>query len=56
MKEHISCRAAVLIIKDNIILTAKNIDHPCYYIVGGGIEFNESSKEAIAREIFEEIG
>lgn len=56
MQEHISCRAAALIIKDNKILMAKNINHPCYYVVGGGIEINESSKEAIVREIYEETG
>lgn len=56
MQEHISCRAAAFIIKENRILMAKNANHPCYYVVGGGIEIGESSEEAIVREIFEETG
>jgi ADP-ribose pyrophosphatase YjhB (NUDIX family) len=56
MLEHISCRAAALIIKDQKILTAKNIEHPSYYVVGGGIEIYESSEKAIIREILEETG
>lgn len=53
---NISYRAAALIIRDNNLLMAKNINHSCYYIVGGGIEFNESSEEAVIRELIEETG
>ena len=56
MQERISCRAAALIIKGNYLHAAKSIDHPCYYIIGGGIEIGESSEEAIVRELFEETG
>ena len=56
MQGYISFRAAALVIKDNKILLAKNINHPCYYVVGGGIEINESSEDAIVRELFEETG
>ena len=56
MPNNISFRAAALIIQDNKLLFAKNINHPCYYIVGGGIEENETSEEAVIREIFEETG
>jgi ADP-ribose pyrophosphatase YjhB (NUDIX family) len=49
-------RVAALIIKDNKLLMAKNIDHPCYYTVGGGVEMNETSEEAVIREILEETG
>lgn len=54
--KNISCRSAAIIIKDNKILTAKNINNPCFYLVGGEIELNESSEKAIIREIFEETG
>ena len=53
---NISLRAAAFIIKDNKLLFAKNINHPCYYIIGGGIKENETSQEAVIREIFEETG
>ena len=56
MSNNISCRAAALIIQDNKLLFAKNVNHPCYYIVGGGIEENETSEEAVIREVFEETG
>ena len=51
----ISTRASAFIIKDNKLLFAKNKDSP-YYLVGGGIEQGETSKEALEREIFEETG
>jgi 8-oxo-dGTP pyrophosphatase MutT (NUDIX family) len=47
-------RAAALIIKDNKLLMVKNTDFPCYYTVGGGIEPNETSDEAVIREVYEE--
>jgi len=49
-------RAAALIIKDNKLLVAKSADYDCYYLVGGGIKINESSEEAVVREVFEETG
>jgi 8-oxo-dGTP pyrophosphatase MutT (NUDIX family) len=49
-------RAAALIIRDDQLLVAKHTDHPCYYTIGGGVEINETSKEAVVREIFEETG
>ena len=49
-------RAAGLIINNNKLLVAKHIDHPVYYIIGGGVEINETSEEAIIREIMEETG
>jgi len=56
MSKDILVRAAAFIIRDNKLLFAKNINSPYYYLVGGGIEENETSKEAVAREIFEETG
>ncbi|ADL50228.1 NUDIX hydrolase [Clostridium cellulovorans] len=49
-------RAAALIIKDNNFLAAKSPDYDCYYTVGGGVQINETSEEAIIREIYEETG
>ena len=56
MPNNISCRAAAIIIKNKHMLFAKNVNHPSYYVVGGGIEENETSQEAVVREIFEEMG
>lgn len=49
-------RAAALIIKDNKFLAAKSSDFDCYYTVGGGIKVNETSEEAVIREVYEETG
>lgn len=49
-------RAAALIIKDNKLLVAKSVDYDCYYTVGGGIEINETSEEAVIREVYQETG
>jgi ADP-ribose pyrophosphatase YjhB (NUDIX family) len=49
-------RVASLIINNNNILVAKHIDHPCYYTVGGRVKLNETSAEAVIREVLEETG
>ena len=51
-----TARAAALIIKDNHLLAVKHADHDVYYTVGGGIEINETSEEAVTREVYEETG
>jgi len=56
MAKNILCRTAAFIIKNNELLFAKNINSPYYYLVGGGIEENETSEEAVVREIYEETG
>jgi len=51
-----SVRAA-LIIKDDKFLTAKTTEYPLLYTtVGGGVEINETSEEAVVREVREELG
>jgi ADP-ribose pyrophosphatase YjhB (NUDIX family) len=56
LAKNIRCSASAFIIKENNLLFAKNINSPYYYLVGGGIEENETSEEAVIREIFEETG
>lgn len=52
----LNCRAAGVIIHDNKILFHHNIKKPHYALVGGRVEFGESSKEAVVRELKEELG
>ncbi len=49
-------RVGALIINDNKLLMAKNKEYPCYYTVGGGVRINETSEEAVIREVLEETG
>jgi len=49
-------RVAAIIIKDNKLLMIKHEDYPCYYTVGGKVKINETSEEAVIREIYEETG
>jgi ADP-ribose pyrophosphatase len=51
-----SYRVAALIINNNKLLVAKHIDYPCYYTVGGRVKLNETSVEAVVREVLEETG
>ena len=49
-------RSAALIIKDNKLLVAKNDNYDCFYTLGGGVNLNEASTEAVIREYREETG
>lgn len=49
-------RVAAIVIKDNKLLVAKHKNNSCYYTVGGKVELNETSEEAVIRECFEETG
>ena len=51
-----SLRSAALIIKDNKLLVAKNDNYDCFYTLGGGVNPNEASTEAVIRECREETG
>jgi ADP-ribose pyrophosphatase YjhB (NUDIX family) len=54
--KHFTCRVAAIILEKNQILMAKHKDYPCYYTVGGRVKINESTEDAIIREIKEETG
>jgi 8-oxo-dGTP pyrophosphatase MutT (NUDIX family) len=49
-------RAAAIILNNGQVLMAHNEREPYYYSVGGAIAQNESSEEAVLREVFEETG
>ena len=49
-------RACAVIIEDGCVLMVKNDRDDYYYSVGGGVKQNESSTDAVVREVFEETG
>lgn len=49
-------RAAAIIVEDNCVLFAGNETADYLYSIGGAVYMNESSEEAVKREVFEEIG
>lgn len=49
-------RACAIIIEDGCVLMSKNDNDNYYYSVGGAVKQNESSQEAVKREVFEETG
>lgn len=51
-----SLRAAALIMHENKLLLVKNQKLGCFYTVGGGIQENETSENAVSRECYEETG
>lgn len=53
---YFSLRAAALIIDSNRLLAIKHDDFDCFYTIGGGINLNETSAEAVIREACEETG
>lgn len=48
-------RVAAVIIHDNKILAQMNEDNHEYYLVGGRVQFGESTEEALIREVKEEL-
>ena len=49
-------RAAAIIINNGKVLMVHNDREPYYYSVGGAVAQNESSEEAVLREVLEETG
>lgn len=48
-------RVAAVILQNNSLLAQKNTKTGAYYLVGGRIRFGESSREALVREVREEL-
>ena len=51
-----SYRVGAVIIHNNNVLMVKNENYPYYYSVGGGVQFGETSEDAVLREVWEETG
>lgn len=51
----LNIRVAAIIIHDDKVLMVKDTS-PYYYSVGGRVKVNETSEEAVVREVFEETG
>ena len=49
-------RAAALIINNNQFLAVRHNNYDCFYTIGGGVNVNETSAEAVIREVCEETG
>ena len=49
-------RAAAIIIQNGQVLMVHNDREPYFYSVGGAVAQNESTEEAVLREVFEETG
>ena len=49
-------RAAALIINDNRLLVVKHNNYDCFYTIGGRVKVNETSTDAVIREVCEETG
>ena len=47
-------RVGAIIINNDKVLLVKNESFPFYYSVGGRVDYNETSENAILREVFEE--
>ena len=49
-------RAAALIINNNQLLAVRHNNYDCFYTIGGRIHVNETSVDAVIREVYEETG
>lgn len=49
-------RVGAIILHGGRLLLMKNSEEPYYYSVGGRVRFNETTEEAVRREVREEIG
>ena len=45
-----------IVLRDGKVLLARAIGHQNTFLPGGHIEFGESAKDALKREVFEELG
>ena len=49
-------RVAALIINNNQLLAVRHNSYDCFYTIGGRINLNETSADAVIREVYEETG
>ncbi len=56
MKKKIDILVRALIQKDKKILVCKRVDKNYYFFPGGHVDFGESTKRALKRELKEELG
>lgn len=49
-------RAGAIIVEDGCVLLVTNSNEDYYYSVGGGVQWGESSEDAVRREVREETG
>ena len=49
-------RAAAIIVEDGCVLFAGNEIDDYLYSIGGGVHMNETSEDAVVREVYEETG
>ena len=52
----INIRVGAIILKDGKVLMVKNNKDDYYYSIGGRIQFGETARQAIKREVKEELG
>lgn len=52
----INIRVGAIILKEGKVLMVKNNEDNYYYSIGGRIQFGETARQAIKREVIEELG
>ncbi len=56
MREQIEVLVRGVCVKDGMVLLCRTENAPITYLPGGHVEFNETAREALEREIVEELG
>ena len=54
--DNFTLRVAALIINNNQLLAVRHNSYDCFYTIGGRINLNETSADAVIREVYEETG
>jgi len=56
MQENIELIVRALVIRDRKILVCQTLGRDYFFLPGGHVEFNEPMRDALRRELYEEIG
>lgn len=56
MENNIELIVRALIIRDRKILVCQTVGRDYFFLPGGHVEFNETMRDALRRELYEEIG